>query len=376
MKNTPREGVTTGSAAAAAARAATELLLLGRSPESVAVPLPPFDASAPEIQNARLSIPIAGSSRPAGDKCASAFVVKDGGDDPDATHGARIEVEACLHAALAPREMRIEGGEGVGRVTLPGLPVAVGNAAVNPVPRAQIVRAVSEFSTQLAPETLHYGILLTIRVPEGERIARKTLNPRLGILGGISILGTHGIVRPYSHEAWQSVILQALDVALAAGVPQRGDRATLCLSTGRRSERLLAACYPALPPLCFIQAGDYAAFSLRAAAERGFTPLAWGCFFGKLLKLAQGLEYTHARTPLDMDFAARLLTRGNTSLSPEILAACVTASRILDILLETPGGLGAITRIAAMAKEQAEGFAGGPVNIHLFHTDGRELVTL
>lgn len=376
-----REGFTTGSAATAAACAAVELLLTGKSPERVLVPLPPFAAEEPA---GRLEIAIADAFFPHGDNStAAASVVKDGGDDPDATHRAVIEVRARFDASLPPAELRIEGGRGIGRVTLPGLPLSVGEAAINPVPREQIRRAVRSLPAYLHMRTSPCGLVLTVCAPEGERIALRTLNPRLGIIGGISILGTHGTVRPYSHEAWQSAVLLSLDVARAARDTARNDAETpaglpaLCLSTGRRSERLLMARYPALPPSFFIQAADYAAFSLRAAAERGFTPLAWGCFFGKLVKLAQGLEYTHARcAPLDMNFIARTFADEN-SANPALekeLTACVTASRALDMLLPAPGGSAAVARIAALAAGNARRFADGPVAVHLFHSDGRELL--
>ncbi len=363
----PREGFTTGSAATAAACAAVELLLAGRGPSSVTIPLPPFDdRGRPE---GRLAVAVEQTRREANG--ALARVIKDGGDDPDATHKAAIDVHARLDPALPPLSLRIEGGRGVGRATLPGLPVPVGEAAINPVPREQMRRAVLETLERLGAREAA-GLVLTVSVPDGERIARRTLNPRLGIVGGISILGTHGIVRPYSHDAWKQAIILSLDVALAARADHPPHEPALCLSTGRRSERLLMARYPDLDPLFFIQAADYAAFSLKAAAERGFIPLAWGCFFGKLAKLAQGLSYTHARSaPLDMAWIAR---RAGGTAAREI-AACVTAGHALEILLALPQGPDIVRGIAATAGEQARKFAGAPVIIHLFHQDGRELVT-
>ena len=364
-----REGFTTGSAATAAACAAVSLLCGQACRQRISIPLPPFDLSPPRC----LEIPIHEARLlPEG---AMAAVIKDGGDDPDATHRARIEAIVRFDASLPALTVHIDGGVGVGRVTLPGLPLPVGEAAINPVPRQQICRAVREILVN-SSRTPRYGVRIVISVPDGGRIARHTLNPRLGIIGGISILGTYGTVKAFSHEAWQSAILQGMDVALANPLPRQKGLPALCLSTGRRSERLLMARYPALPPLCFIQAADHVAFSLNAATQRAFTPLAWGCFFGKLVKLAQGMPYTHAHSaPLDTSLIARCYAA--VCAAPDMraqLAACNTANQALDLLLTTTGGLEAIAGIVRLAKEQAQAFAGGPVNIHLFHTDGRELV--
>ena len=363
-----REGFTTGSAATAAACAAVSLLCGRARPPRITIPLPPFDLARPKY----LEIPVHEVRRlPDG---VMAAVIKDGGDDPDATHRARIEAFARFDEALPALDVHVDGGTGVGRVTLPGLPLAVGEAAINPVPRQQICRAVRAILAQSSGMP-RCGVRIVIAVPDGERIARHTLNPRLGIIGGISILGTHGTVKPFSHEAWQSAILQSMDVALANRSSRQSALPALCLSTGRRSERLLMARYPALPPLCFIQAADHVAFSLKAASQRAFTPIAWGCFFGKLVKLAQGMPYTHARSaPLDTALIARCCTAIHAATEMKArLAACTTANQALELLLPSPAGSEAVARLVRMAKEQAQVFAGGPVMMHLFHTDGREL---
>jgi len=267
-----REGFTTGTAAAGAAKAATLLLLGGQPPQQVDVPLP---------GGGRMELPVAAAWRDG--QTASATIVKDGGDDPDVTHGARI---GCRVTALGPPGgVLVTGGEGVGRVTLPGLPVSVGQAAINPAPRAQIAAAVAE-----AAAACGYGggLSATVTVADGERLAKKTLNPRLGIVGGISILGVSGIVRPFSHGAWEASIAESLDVARAMG------HDTIGFSTGRRSEALLQQTMPHLPETACIQAADCFAFALTQAARRHFPHLVWAVFGGKLVKMAQGLENTHA----------------------------------------------------------------------------------
>ena len=374
-----REGFTTGTAATAAALAALALLLEGTSPPSVCTPLPPVTGGT---ARAWLDVPIAlcapgaapeltGGDSPTRLPCAHARVRKDGGDDPDATTGALITASVFLQADAGAPGINLMGGPGVGRVTLPGLPVAVGAPAINPGPQAQL-RFALESTLAASRGNTHGRSALTVilSVPGGEELARHTLNPRLGIVGGISILGTQGTVRPYSHAAWRATVAQGLSVARATGCR------TICLSTGRRSEVLLMRRYPELAPQAFIQAADFARFSLAAAGALAPERLVWGCFFGKLAKLAQGLEYTHAReAQLDMDALAALCARAGAACAPAI-ARCVTAAHALELLLADPAGGAAIAAVGAKAAATAARFAGRPVNIHLFHTDGRELLAL
>lgn len=416
-----REGFTTGSALAAAATAALRLLLRGMRPDTVSVPLPPFTGDGDDTAPAGwLDVPVAEAVLmvPAQAGCGTALgvVVKDGGDDPDATHGARIEalVECAPEGTSLPKDgmslpdgpdspdtpdrpdspgrpdrpdtpdlvlpfprgggvaVLLRGGTGVGRVTLPGLPVAMGEPAINPEPRRQLAFAVRR---ECAAAGWRGTVRVTARVPEGPRIARHTLNPRLGIVGGISILGTRGTVRPYSHDAWQAAVAQGLDVARAAGLRE------VCLSTGRRSETLLMRAYPALPPLAFVQAADFAAFSLAAAARRGFIRVAWGCFFGKLVKLAQGLPHTHAHTaPLDLPLLARWAAdAGAGAEACAAVAAANTAGQALELLLADPAHPAVLRAVAQRARDAAHGWTDGAehvtVTVHLFHMDGRCLVT-
>lgn len=278
-----REGFTTGTAAAGAAKAATLLLLAGHAPDTVDVPLPGGGRLVLAVAQARLE-----------GETAVASIVKDGGDDPDVTHGAAIGCRAARLAGAAAGTIVVDGGEGVGRVTLPGLPVAVGLAAINPAPRAQIAAAVAEAATACGYAG---GLSAVVTVAGGEAIARKTLNPRLGIVGGISILGVSGIVRPFSHDAWQTSISEALDVARALA------HDTVGFSTGRRSEALLRAAEPELPETALMQAADFFAFALAEASKREFGRIVWAAFGGKLVKMAQGLENTHAHRG-DTDFSA------------------------------------------------------------------------
>ena len=383
---TLRQGFTTGSAAAGAAKAALAFLLAGRELTAADIPLP---------GGGRLVVPV--ESVTGEGLGARATVVKDAGDDPDATNKARISCVAMADAGdgagkadtgritggseaaragggkppaakgLRPLDTHREvaggaapersetarvvilGGRGVGRVTLPGLPVPVGQPAINPVPRSQIEQAAREV---LDAAGFQGDVRLIIEVADGEAIARHTLNPRLGIVGGISILGTQGIVKPFSHEAWRATIESGLQVARAAGIE------TAAFSTGRRSERMLMARFPELPELCFVQAADFFGFSLKRAQELGFSRIVWGCFFGKLAKMAQGLEYTHAHSePTDFEALAGLAAQaGATPGACRAVAGANTARHALEIVPEgdTRRRFAALT--AAQALKSARSF--------------------
>ena len=249
----------------------------------------------------------------------------------------------------------------------------VGQAAINPVPRQQIGLALRAQEYAQAHDPAHDGstrLTVYVSVPQGLVLAHKTFNPRLGIEGGISILGTQGTVRPYSHAAWKATIEQGLAVAAATGCR------TLCLTTGRRSERLLMERYPELPERCFVQVADFAQFSLHAAGAMNFERIVWGCFFGKLVKLAQGHAYTHAKdSTLDMQNLAQQASAAKATCASDI-ARCITAAHALELLLADAAGTRVLEQVGQQAMQTAKNFAGQAVSLHLFHTDGRELLAL
>ncbi|MGE4265581.1 MAG: cobalt-precorrin-5B (C(1))-methyltransferase CbiD [Desulfovibrio sp.] len=342
-----REGFTTGSAAAAAARAATLFALTGEAPAMVDVPLPPPHPADKD----RLTIAIAQVAEDG--MGVRAAVVKDAGDDPDATHRARIEAHVILDPAFSGvgPHVLIGGGAGVGRVTLPGLPVAVGQAAINPGPLGQIRASVLE----VLPEDFKGIVLVVIEAPQGEEIAQHTLNPRLGVTGGISILGTGGIVRPYSHGAWAECVCRSLDVARAAG------HACAVMTTGRRSERFFQERHPFAPDICLVQAADFYAHALRAAAERGFTTVIWTVFFGKLVKQAQGFESTHAREA-ELDFGLLARWAGEAGADEAARAAIAGANTAAQALALLPDGVAA--RLTALLVERAKAAAARHLDGH------------
>jgi cobalt-precorrin-5B (C1)-methyltransferase len=263
-----RSGWTTGTCSAAAAKAATTALLEQQPQSAVEVVLP---------DDRRVSFPV--------ERCdvttdaAEAVVVKDAGDDPDVTHGAHLTATVRWRASPG---LELEGGVGVGVVTKPGLGLEVGGPAINPVPRQMIrenVGAVVDLAVR--------GVRVTISVPDGEKRAKKTTNARLGILGGISILGTTGVVRPFSTESWRASVVQAVSVMAAQGEP------TLVLATGGRTEKAAIRMLPDLPEVCFVEVGDFTGAALREAVDRGLTDVVFVGMAGKLTKLASGVLMTH-----------------------------------------------------------------------------------
>ncbi len=346
-----REGFTTGTAATAAAKAALMVLLGKTPPVSVDVPLP---------REGRLVVPV--DTAVLCDDGSRAEVVKDGGDDPDVTHRARIRALVRHLPAMTPTRIVIDGGSGVGRVTRPGLPVPVGEAAINPAPRLQIEAGVRE-CMEKAGVTGEVRVL--IEVEDGERIARKTLNPRLGIVGGISILGTRGTVKPFSNKAYRDTITLSMDVALSQGIRR------LALATGGKSERLLRELRPDLPDTARIQVADFFAFSLRAAAKRRMASVLYACFFGKLVKMAQGYPYTHARkSQTDFDRLAAWCSRAG--LDPDrtqAVARANTSRHALELIREAPEATAVIESLLTRAVTSARAFLGPDPEFELFLFD-------
>jgi cobalt-precorrin-5B (C1)-methyltransferase len=312
-----RLGFSTGTAATAAAQGAL-LELLG-------LPCPPrLEVTLPG--GGSLSIPLHRHGREDGQGLAS--VIKDAGDDPDVTNGA--EIGARVRELTAPgggKQVVFRAGEGVGRITKPGLPLPVGEPAINPVPRRMIKAALESVWEKVYPGK-PMRLAVEIFVPRGEELARRTLNPRLGIVGGISILGTTGLVKPFSHAAYRATIVAALKVARAAGLSR------IVLSTGGKSEELLVARLPELPPEAFVQMGDYVRFALKVASHLGFREITVGAFFAKALKISQGKGHTHASRGLPNLAELGDITREQTGdrRLAENVARANTARQALEIL--------------------------------------------
>ncbi|MDB1088446.1 cobalt-precorrin-5B (C(1))-methyltransferase [Streptomyces sp. ACA25] len=272
MKQRPRAlrtGWTTGTCASAAARAAALHLTTGS-------PQPWVEVALPSGRRVTFAVERSAELRPGR---TEAVVVKDAGDDPDVTHGSELTATVCWRETAG---LVLHGGVGVGVVTRPGLGLEVGGPAINPVPRRMISAAVNEVI-----DTAAHGVEVTISVPDGELRARKTTNGKLGILGGISILGTTGIVRPFSTASWRASVEQAVAVAAAQQQP------AVVLCTGGRTEKGARELLPQLPPVCFIEVGDFTGAALRRAVELGVPRVVFVGMAGKLTKLASGVLMTH-----------------------------------------------------------------------------------
>lgn len=281
-----RTGFTTGACSAAAARAAVLGLVSGVVPDCVACALPNGEEASFEVLDGAV---VAG--------LAHAVVVKDAGDDPDCTDKARLTADVRL-LPERPGQVVLLGGPGVGVVTMQGLGLPVGLHAINPVPRRNIEANVRLVGQGLLDET---GLEVTISVPQGEEMAKKTTNARLGILGGISILGTTGIVKPYSTAAFRASVVQGVHVA---GTLPHG---TVVLTTGGRTEQFVMREFPALPEAAFVQMGDFLRYALGAAVKAGLKQVVIGGMVGKLTKIAQGETITHAgRADVDTGLLADL----------------------------------------------------------------------
>ncbi len=280
-----RTGWTTGTCAAAAAKAAATALITGEPQGRVEVRLPgKGDKRRVSFEVERCEV---------GEGWAEAVVIKDAGDDPDVTHGARLTARVSWKEEPG---ISLDRGEGVGAVTKPGLGLPVGGPAINDVPRRMISYSLDE--------VLHAGergVRVVISVPGGEKMAEKTTNARLGIVGGISILGTTGIVRPFSTAAWAASVVQAVDVMGAQGLD------TFVLSTGGLTERAAMRLLPDLEEVCFIEVGDFTGQAIKGAVKNGLRRGFFVGMAGKLTKLAAGVMMTHwTRSKVDNELLAEI----------------------------------------------------------------------
>jgi cobalt-precorrin-5B (C1)-methyltransferase len=345
MKRILRSGYTTGACAAAAARGAAQMLVTRALVSEVCINLPAGESATFQLHGQSFS-----------EHEASCFVVKDAGDDPDITNGAEIHARVRRNPPQPPfvkgGSIIIEGGTGIGRVTKPGLAVPPGEWAINPVPRRMIEQAVEDVLSSFALHPSPFTIRVVISIPDGEERAKKTLNARLGIIGGLSILGTTGIVRPISAKAWTDTIDAALDVARACGCE------TVVLSTGRSSEMAAQHHLPHLPEEACIMMGDHVAYALRACAARGFTEPVVACQFAKLLKIACGHENTHAAAS-ELDLAVLRGWAETAHLPPELIDAISRANTAREIAVTTGFDKALMDLVAGRAGQAAAVHAPG-----------------
>ena len=331
-----RTGWTTGTCASAAAKAAAIGLVTGTPPDEV-------DVALPSGRRVRFLVEAESPTR--------CVVVKDAGDDPDCTDGARMTAEVAEAGAGA-----LLAGPGVGTVTKPGLGLDVGTPAINPVPRRMIAAALAEVTG--AP------LAVTFSVPGGDEMAARTSNARLGIVGGISILGTTGIVKPFSTAAYRASVTQQIDVAAAQG------ESVVVLATGSRSEKAAMRLRPDLPEVCFVEVGDFTGTALRRAAADGIRHVVLVAMAGKITKLAAGVMMTHFhRSQVDGELLASVARETG---SPAAVVAAATETATARHFFETAvahGNVAPLQRVCALARTACEAHAGGKVDTEVVMVD-------
>ena len=327
-----RRGWTTGACAAAATRAAYTALVTGRFPDPVSVTLPGGEAP---------SFPLVLAER--GRSHGRAGVRKDAGDDPDVTHGALVE--SWVRQAPAGAGIVFRAGEGVGIVTRPGLSLAVGDPAINPAPRRMIAEMLHALAPALGGPA---DVSVAIAIPDGRRLARQTMNGRLGIVGGLSVLGTSGIVKPYSCAAWIASIRQGIDVAAAAGASH------LAAATGRVSEQAAQAHY-GLDEACLIDMGDFVGATLKLIRRKPPPRLTIAGGFGKISKLADGhMDLHSARSAVDREgLLGRLAALGASRATLAEARRAGSAGAILQAASAAGSPLADIVAAAARARVDA-----------------------
>ena len=310
-----RSGFTTGSCATAATRAALEGLLSRIPQHSATITLPDGET---------VTLPVS-SCTFTKDSCTCG-VIKDAGDDPDVTNGYTVLSTVSLTTQPG---IQFLPGEGVGTITLPGIGIPVGEPAINQTPRRMITNEIEQL---LHSHGLHSGVSVRISVPGGSELAKKTFNPRLGITGGISIIGTSGIVRPFSSEAFVNSIRKEIQVARALGCP------SIVINSGAKSENYLRSRFPDLPAQAFIHYGNYIGDTLRLADEEGITHITMGIMIGKAVKLAEGHLDTHSRNVvMNRDFIIALADESHCPPANIARVAEITLARELwELFTDTP----------------------------------------
>ncbi|MEQ8505126.1 MAG: cobalt-precorrin-5B (C(1))-methyltransferase [Rhodospirillales bacterium] len=338
-----KRGWTTGACATAATAAAYEALVTGRFPAVVTITLP--RGEEPRFDLARTDL---------ADGIATAAVIKDAGDDPDVTHGA--EVSVTLRPGADGAGVTFQAGPGVGTVTKPGLPLPPGEPAINPGPRKMMTGVIADLARRLnGPEDVE----ITVAIKDGEILAEKTMNGRLGIIGGLSVLGTTGVVIPYSCSSWIHSIHRGVDVARAGGL------AHIAAATGSTSEKAVQALYD-LPEMALIDMGDFAGGLLKYLRRHPVPRLTLAGGFGKLAKLSQGnLDLHSARSSLDLEKLAAL-----ASDDPTLAGKIRIANTGMEALsLSSESGLPLADRIATGAREVALAALSGGIAVEVLVFD-------
>ncbi|MEM9037179.1 MAG: cobalt-precorrin-5B (C(1))-methyltransferase [Actinomycetota bacterium] len=338
-----RTGWTTGTCASAAAKAAVTWLVTGAAPEVVEVGLPSGD---------RVSFPTADVDPATPHRVA---IVKDAGDDPDCTDGAHVTAHVAW-AEDAAEPVTLRRGDGVGLVTKPGLGLDVGGPAINPVPTRMIEAAIAEVTPR--------PVVCTISVPGGQQMARKTSNSRLGIEGGISILGTTGIVKPFSTASYRASVVQQVDVAAAQGSD------VVVLATGSRSDDWAQAEWPDLAPVTFVEVGDFTGIALRRAAGAGIGSVRFVGMAGKIAKLAAGVMMTHFhRSKVDTELLARVAREVGANDTVVAAATATNTARHFAEVCLAEGDRAPLVRLCELAVTNCRAHTGDAIEAEVVMVD-------
>jgi len=342
-----RAGWTTGTCASAAAKAALIWLVSGQAPSTVEVALPSGDRVA-------FAVADVDPTRP---HCCA--VVKDAGDDPDCTNGAHIT--AALRWSQpgdgdGDGSLTVVAGDGVGVVTRLGLGLAVGGPSITAVPLRMMAAALGEVTDR--------PVHVTLSVPGGQAMATRTSNSRLGIVGGISILGTTGIVRPFSTAAFRASVVQQINVAAA-----QGERVVV-LSTGSRTDAWAQRAWPGLAPVCFVEVGDFTGIALRRAAALGIADVRFVGMAGKITKLAAGVMMTHfRRTRVDVELLAEVAQRCAATAEVVAAAAETATARHFFEVCAARREWAPLVELCRQAAAKCAAHAGGRITVEVVMID-------
>ncbi|MCL4434396.1 MAG: cobalt-precorrin-5B (C(1))-methyltransferase [Actinobacteria bacterium] len=354
---TLRKGYTTGTCAAAAAKAALTGLIAGKVPQQIDVMLPrgdrvvlPVDDAGP-VDHAGPMDHASPSQNPVQ---ATAVVVKDAGDDPDCTDGARMTATVLWAPDSVPTTLL--AGPGIGTVTLEGLGIPVGEPAITSIPRKMILESLAEVSTR--------PVMVRFSVPGGETMARETTNARLGIIGGISILGTTGIVKPFSTAAYRASIMRQIDVATARNYRD------IILCIGSRSERAAMAILPNRNPVVFVEVGDFTGAALKHARRRRVSSVTLVAMAGKITKLASGIMMTHFhKSNVDTQLLSEIAVAAGAPLDVAAAATqTATARHFYDACLQS-GHTAPLIQLCELAREQCMAFVDSSFSMQVFMVD-------
>lgn len=346
-----RWGYTTGACAAAAARAAVRMLINQSAFSDIEITLPNKDKATFKLQRLEGVSPVL------------VGIIKDAGDDPDCTHGIEIQ---CRAQWSSEPGIKLLGGEGVAQVTLPGLELDVGEPAINPVPRANIIAMVSlEMAQSNHLDRVGKGLELTFIVPRGKEVAKETIAERLGLIGGISILGTRGTVKPYSTSAYAASVTQGCQIAPVNGVNH------LVFTTGTRSEKAAMELFPELTNMSFIQVGDFMGVGLRSAKRYQLHKVSMVVMIGKMGKLISGRMMTHVSGhAVNFDFLAELAD--NVGLSPKLcieIAGANTGRHVLDLVRGQTAEQDFLTLLCEQTFKQADMYIKQALEVEVLLVD-------